>query len=78
VKGQREGGPADLEIGASWSGARARWSRRANVRTILEGGPDTEELSEREGLPEHPATGRTYRNPARRWRLAAWLRERSR
>ncbi|HEY1274696.1 MAG TPA: hypothetical protein VGF25_07290 [Thermoleophilaceae bacterium] len=68
--------PPDLEIGGGWSAERAKWSRQATVRKGLTGQPDTEELNEKEGLPDRPAKGRSHQNVARRWRLSAWIRER--
>jgi hypothetical protein len=65
---------ADVEIGGSWSARSVRWSRSAQVRTRIVGEVDNEELTERKGLPEQPAAQRHYKDVARRWRLAAWLR----
>jgi hypothetical protein len=69
--------PADLEVGGSWRAGRARWNRRAHRRTETLGDVETEGLKEKEGLPESPSPGRTYRNVARRWRFSAWLRDKS-
>jgi hypothetical protein len=65
---------ADVEIGGRWSARSVRWSRSAQVRTRLIGEVDNEALTERQGLPERPAVQRHYKEVARRWRLAAWLR----
>jgi hypothetical protein len=65
---------ADLEIRASWSARTVRWSRLAEVRTQISRDLDSEELRERERLPDHPTTGHTYRGGVGRWHLAAWLR----
>jgi hypothetical protein len=67
--------PPDLGIAGSWSARSARWSRQARVRTQVLGGPDTEELSEGQPPPGQSTKGRTYRDVARRWRFAAWLRD---
>jgi hypothetical protein len=68
-----DGRPADLEIGGSWRARSARWARTAEVRTRVSGDPNTEEMNERERLPERSDTGRTYHGSARRWHFAAWL-----
>jgi hypothetical protein len=71
-----DGRRADLEIGVSWRAQSARWARPADARTRVRGDLDTEELTERERLPARPETGGTYPGGARRWRLAARLRDR--
>lgn len=67
--------PADLEVGGSWRARSARWRTRAERQTETLGELDTEELQEKEGLPDRPRRYRTYRDVAGRWRLSAWLRE---
>jgi hypothetical protein len=66
--------PADLEISCGWRAAEVRWERRGPGRHATSGDVETEELSERERLPEEPVPGRRYTRAARRWRLSAWLR----
>lgn len=66
---------ADLEVAGSWRAGSARWQIRARTRTETLGDVETEELKEKERLPDSPAPGRTYRNVVRRWRFSAWLRD---
>jgi hypothetical protein len=67
---------ADLEIAGEWRASSARWQTRGRRRTEILGDLETEELSEREGAPQAPRPGRTYRDVAGRWRFSAWLRDR--
>jgi hypothetical protein len=66
--------PPDLEIRAGWRARSARYRMTPQSRTEAIGDVESEELSEREHVPERVEPGRTYRNVVRRWRLSAWLR----
>jgi hypothetical protein len=68
---RRDAPPADLEIAGGVRATGARWHRKARPVTITAGDVETKELRDRE--PEHPETGRTYRNIRRVWGLRAWL-----
>jgi hypothetical protein len=67
--------PPDLEVRAGWRAGSARWHAHARTRSEAIGDVVTETLTEKQGLPEVPRRGRTYRNVARRWRFSAWTRE---
>jgi hypothetical protein len=75
VSEERELSPADIEVGGNWRAGSARWGSRARQITETLGDVDTEELAEKEGLPDSPRRDRTYRNGARRWHFSAWLRD---
>jgi hypothetical protein len=75
VSEERELSPADIEVGGNWRARSARWGSQARQNTETLGDVDTEELGEKEGLPDSPRRDRTYRNVARRWRFSAWLRD---
>jgi hypothetical protein len=75
VSEERYLSPADLEVGGSWRAGSARWGTRARHNAESLGELDTEELQEKEGLPDSPRRNRAYRNVARRWRFSAWLRD---
>jgi hypothetical protein len=75
VTAERPGRPADLEVAGGWRASSARWQARPRTRREAVGDVETEELTEREGLPELPPIGRTRRKVARRWRFSAWLRD---
>ena len=66
---------ADIEVAGSWRADSARWRTPAHGHSESLGDVETEELNEREGLPDSPRRGRSYRSIARRWRLSSWLRQ---
>jgi hypothetical protein len=66
---------ADIEIAGSWRASRALWRTLADSEPEALGDVETEELEEREGVPDPPDRGRTYRDVVRRWRFSAWLRD---
>jgi hypothetical protein len=77
VSDDQASAPPDIEVGAEWRAGSARWQTRARTHSEAVGDVATETLTEKQGLPEVPQRGRSYRNVARRWRFSAWLRERS-
>jgi hypothetical protein len=75
VSEERHLSPADFEVSGSWRAGSARWSTRADRQTEILGDVNTEELQEKQGLPDRPRRNRTYRQVARRWRFSTWLRD---
>jgi hypothetical protein len=75
VSEERYLSPADIEVGGNWRAGSARWGARARQNTETLGDVETEELQEKERLPDSPPRDRTYHNVARRWRFSAWLRD---
>jgi len=69
---------ADVEISASYTAKSIRFKERTRARTRIEtaGDLDVEDLGEsgREGLPDEPEVGKTYRNVRGGKRIAARVR----
>jgi hypothetical protein len=66
---------ADIEIAGSWRAGRAISRTLADSEPEALGDVETEELKEREGVPDPPKRGRTHRDVVRRWRFSTWLRD---
>ena len=69
---------ADVEISASYTAKSIRFKEKSRVRTRIEAAGDVniDDLgeSEREGLPDDPEVGKTYRNVRGGKRIAARIR----
>ncbi|HEX2233091.1 MAG TPA: hypothetical protein VHG69_06975 [Thermoleophilaceae bacterium] len=74
----RERGDADLEISASYTAKSIRFKEKRGVRTRIEavGDVNVDDVGEgeREGLPDDPEMGKTYRDVKGGKRIAARIR----
>jgi hypothetical protein len=68
-------GDADLEIAGAARWGEARWRTRPKSEKHAYGDVETEELSEREGIPEAPRPEVAYPGARLRWRFRARLRD---
>ena len=67
----------DVSISASYTAKSLRFNKKTRARTRVEWRGDVEDLTEgeREGLPEDPEVGKTYRNVRGGKTVAARLRK---